>query len=185
MSKFIDITGKIYNKLSVEEHVGFNRAAQALFRCKCECGNFIITLAKRIKSGHTKSCGCFKKENARKIGHRNRLPYGQSSKNIQYYQYKKGAKNRDILFKLTKIEFENLIIKNCHYCNSPPSQFFQYKNCYGGYICNGIDRIDSKKEYTVENCVPCCTTCNYMKRNLSYEDFIYHIKKIYNFIINK
>jgi hypothetical protein len=37
---------------------------------------------------------------------------------------------------------------------------------------NGIDRLDSDIDYTIENCKACCGHCNKMKRDYSYEDFI-------------
>jgi hypothetical protein len=46
---------------------------------------------------------------------------------------------------------------------------------------NGIDRIDSSKEYSVENCVPCCKKCNIMKNVYSMTDFIDQVHKISNF----
>lgn len=37
--------------------------------------------------------------------------------------------------------------------------------------CNGIDRIDSSKGYTIDNCALCCRQCNYLKNNMSQDDF--------------
>lgn len=92
--------------------------------------------------------------------------------NVTYYKYQVGALDRKLEFKLTKKEFDNLIIKNCYYCKSIPSKY------------SGIDRLDNNKGYNLENCVACCTTCNFMKHNLNYDDFILHIKKIYNNLNN-
>lgn len=50
---------------------------------------------------------------------------------------------------------------------------------------NSIDRVDPTKGYIIDNCVPCCTTCNYMKRILQRDEFLDHVKKIYNFSIIK
>ncbi len=44
---------------------------------------------------------------------------------------------------------------------------------------NGVDRLDSTKDYSPENSVPCCAMCNYMKRQYSETDFLNHINKIY------
>lgn len=43
---------------------------------------------------------------------------------------------------------------------------------------NGIDRIDSSKGYSDDNCVSCCSMCNLMKNNYSVYDFLNHINKI-------
>lgn len=54
-------------------------------------------------------------------------------------------------------------------------------NCY---ICDieksgGIDRYDSSLDYTIENSKPCCTMCNYLKKDYNYNDFLNHIYNIY------
>jgi len=46
---------------------------------------------------------------------------------------------------------------------------------------NGIDRIDNTKDYTLDNCVPCCKNCNYAKRTLTQHDFYKLIQSIYNY----
>lgn len=33
-----------------------------MWRCQCNCGNETVVLACRLRSGKTKSCGCFRKE---------------------------------------------------------------------------------------------------------------------------
>lgn len=47
----------------------------------------------------------------------------------------------------------------------------------------GIDRVDSDKPYEIDNCVPCCTKCNFMKQAHSVEDFLNHVEAIYKFRI--
>jgi hypothetical protein len=54
---------------------------------------------------------------------------------------------------------------------------------YCGFIdldktVNSIDRLDSFKNYTVDNCVPCCTHCNMMKGCYDPDTFIERCKKI-------
>ena len=51
------------------------------------------------------------------------------------------------------------------------------------YLCKkqpalGIDRLDSSKDYDIDNCKSCCTTCNYMKKDLSEVEFLSHIVQI-------
>lgn len=62
MPKFKDITGEKFNYLTVIEYIGIinNRS---LWRCKCDCGNEKIARSDHLKSGNTKSCGCFQREN--------------------------------------------------------------------------------------------------------------------------
>lgn len=78
--------------------------------------------------------------------------------------YKRGADSRGLKFTLTSEEFESIIQGICHYCDSSQSI--------------GIDRKDNKIGYTLENSLPCCKTCNFMKGTLSYKDFINQAKTI-------
>lgn len=55
----------------------------------------------------------------------------------------------------------------------------KYNNTEPLYL-NGIDRVDSNKGYHIDNCVPCCTSCNYAKHKLSQKEFYDKIKKIYH-----
>jgi hypothetical protein len=51
---------------------------------------------------------------------------------------------------------------------------------------NGIDRIDSNLGYEINNCIPCCGTCNYMKNTMTPKDFLKKIEIIYlNFLQNQ
>lgn len=99
--------------------------------------------------------------------------------------YKSGAKRRNIEYNLTTDEFLNIVNKNCHYCNEPPKyRTWKIQNKNLEMTVNGIDRIDSAKGYTKENCVPCCQICNEMKLHYTINDFLTHIKKIYQFSCN-
>lgn len=96
--------------------------------------------------------------------------------------YTGGAKSRNIEWKLSVSDFLNLVKKDCYYCGANPVQrsvTVHNKSKKFETAVNGIDRIDSKKPYVLENCVPCCTKCNYMKQDMPQEDFINHIKNIY------
>lgn len=92
-----------------------------------------------------------------------------------YSQYKNNAKRRKLKFDLSIEQFKILTTNpKCHYCGGCSCDYYaQSKNI------NGIDRIDSSNGYFFNNCVTCCSTCNKMKLALGYDDFISHIRKIY------
>lgn len=69
---------------------------------------------------------------------------------------------------LTKEDFEILFNLPCVYCGETEE-------------IRGIDRIDNHKGYTKENSAPACKQCNFMKKTMNVENFLSHIKKIYNF----
>lgn len=90
----------------------------------------------------------------------------RDSPNGKLTKYKSNAKERGINFNLEFEFFNSLLNLNCHYC--------------GKENANGVDRIDSSKDYQTDNVVPCCKTCNQMKMALSYETFLKQIKLIYS-----
>lgn len=55
---FVDLTGKVFNKLTVIKLIGFENQ-YSLWLCKCECGNEKII--KRSRIGRSQTCGCAKK----------------------------------------------------------------------------------------------------------------------------
>lgn len=66
MSAFIDITGKKYGRLIAVEHVGTDKHHYACWKCRCECGNELFVSSAALRSGNTKSCGCYKNETVAK-----------------------------------------------------------------------------------------------------------------------
>lgn len=66
MSKFEDLTGQRFGRLTVVERtksrVTPKGLHQTMWRCRCDCGNEIETRANALKTGNTQSCGCRKIE---------------------------------------------------------------------------------------------------------------------------
>lgn len=142
---------------------------------KCDCG--YVGLNKRFGCvKRQKMCLLCKKKNEFKI----KNP-GKSAFNYLYNDYQQHAKKRGYDFKLTKEEFESLTKIKCHYCGSLPKNIKKARNGREIYIYSGIDRMDNTKGYLIENCVSCCKICNTFKMKLSVQEFLNHIKKIYNY----
>ncbi len=63
MSKSIDSIGKVYGQLTILSIDGINKKGHCRnVTAKCECGTIKQFNLRSIKAGHTKSCGCFKKQ---------------------------------------------------------------------------------------------------------------------------
>jgi len=59
MSKnLIDLSGKIFGRLTVIKLYGKNNSGRYKWACRCECGKIVTIIACHLISGHTKSCGC-------------------------------------------------------------------------------------------------------------------------------
>lgn len=97
-----------------------------------------------------------------------------------YRNIRSGAKKRNLTFSLTISQVKKLVFSNCFYCNSPPKREYRYRT---NEPINGIDRVNSLKGYSMNNCVPCCSECNRMKMDDTVENFLNQIKKIAKFKI--
>lgn len=62
--RLINEIGNTYGYLTVIERAPNNKDGRAMWKCKCRCGNEIVVLGKHLRSGNTKSCGCYQKERA-------------------------------------------------------------------------------------------------------------------------
>lgn len=83
---------------------------------------------------------------------------------------------------ITIEDVKSLISSDCHYCGDKPSHYRELSSTKWVRIStvptNGIDRKDSNLGYHLDNCVPCCARCNYLKRDMNYLDFINLCKTI-------
>lgn len=62
MSRIINEVGNKYHYLTVLERDGSNPQGKALWLCRCECGNLTKATGISLRSGKTKSCGCYQKQ---------------------------------------------------------------------------------------------------------------------------
>lgn len=105
---------------------------------------------------------------------------------LAHQESKNGAQQDEREFNLSESQVESFIFQNCFYCGSEPSTVSKLRiKTYGGEMWslarNGIDRVDSSRGYEYNNCVPCCETCNRFKRDKTVEEFLSHVKKIYEY----
>ena len=56
--------GNTYGYLTVIERAENTKEGRAMWKCRCKCGNETVVLGKHLRSGNTKSCGCYQRERA-------------------------------------------------------------------------------------------------------------------------
>lgn len=61
MGKFIDLTGLVFERLTVLEPC-YNKNGRIAWLCSCTCNTKIIIRGNHLTSGSTKSCGCLRKQ---------------------------------------------------------------------------------------------------------------------------
>jgi len=76
------------------------------------------------------------------------------------------AKHKNKEWSISYDDFLIIVAKSCVYCGE-------------NIEIRGMDRINNNLGYTLENIASCCSLCNYLKRDLSVEEFKNHIRKIY------
>jgi hypothetical protein len=121
----------------------------------------------------------------------NRVKDNSGSKRSLYQNYQNGAKSRGLEFSLTFEEFVDLTGKDCSYCGALPQNKYPSRQAKGQdnplkyYYYNGLDRVDPKLGYILDNVQPCCADCNYAKSDLTEEEFLILVEKIYKNRIQK
>jgi hypothetical protein len=186
--KQINWTGKKLHKLTfIRERPDKKYRSNIVWEALCECGKTTYVIPSRVSGGKTKSCGCYRINNCTKYLKHKRLydPVITSARRA-YASYKRRDNN------ICNFEtFYRLSQQPCYYCNRDPYNVYNcatitnynsddgYQAKYGNFIYNGIDRIDSSKQHTLDNIVTCCYECNQAKNDLTISNFYNLIKMIY------
>lgn len=153
--KLDDLTGKRFGMLTVVERAP-SRGEQTFWKCRCDCGKIIEVNAHDIKSGHTKSCGCYRDairgkakithgKTRGKVGAKDRCPriYNtwcnmkqrcRNPNNPNYYRY--GGRGITI----------------CDEWSKDFMAFYNWAMSHGYSDDLTIDRIDNDGNYCPENC---------------------------------
>jgi hypothetical protein len=170
-------------KLVRSEYVGKNR----IWVCQCKCGKEKV-FWKYSAISRQETCGCGTDE-AGFTGKQRR------SINSRMQGYKSGAAKRGFAWELSYEEFARITAKPCFYCGSEAKDWDCMSNAPSLKLdsphanpqdykikFSGVDRFDSDGDYTVDNCVPCCVTCNRAKSNLEFSQFKLHVERMYKWL---
>ena len=149
MPNKIDMTGRLIGRLLVIEECGRDSRGEALWRCRCECGNEVIVLGSNLRSEHTTSCGCYQRERASEV----RTTHGMCKTRLYSVWMDmlvrggvhKGASEKD------KHNYQDRGITVC-------DEWLVFENFRDWALSHGykeglqIDRVDNDKGYCPENC---------------------------------
>lgn len=142
----IDLIGRQYGKLKVLKRVKNDKRGNSRWLCLCDCKNKskIIVLGFNLKRNHTRSCGCLKKNNALKHGHK------KNRKETGFYRSWKDMKNRCI--NPNNKNYHNYGGHGITICEEW-SEFPNFlKDMPGWRPGLQIERINNNKGYCKENC---------------------------------
>lgn len=173
-NQVLNIENENFKVIGIDEESTKENSRHTKYFVLCKkCGKIFSRRASVIR----KSLESIQCSNCRRI--RNNKPLNALTYK-EYCHYRTGAKARNLDWNLSEEEFAKLIKGKCKYCGSEPNRrrSVSYRNDYE--LVNGVDRIDSNKGYSIDNCVSCCSICNRMKNDLPKDIFLEQISKIYN-----
>lgn len=168
--RFKDLTGNVFDRLTVlnrvEDHYYPNGRHDVQYRCLCECGKEVNVLGIHLRSGHTKSCGCFRKETTGN----NKRTHGMT--NTRLHGIWKNMKNR-----CTNKNSDDYYLyggRGISICDEWLNNFENFKDwsISNGYSDNlTIDRQDVNGNYEPSNCrwISQKSQCNNTRRNVRIE----------------
>lgn len=128
MSKFVDLTGQKFGRLTAIERVGRDSCNHALWKCLCDCGNYTTAGSNSLKSGNTKSCGCLNLERA--------------TERIVRYNFRHGETGT----RLWRI-WSGMISR----CESPSTAENKYYQGKGIAVCNAWHAYENFKNWALKN----------------------------------
>lgn len=169
------VIGSVYGDLTVvaATEIRKTKKRERKWKMKCSCGKMVLRTLSQVKSG-CKHCGDKVHFNY-KTDHETLLTYYYNHCKNRFRSGKR-VKNFDLDYAF----LAEALFKPCFYCGGDVSNKYKsYRKTGGTLLYNGLDRIDSHLGYTKDNVVTCCRRCNIMKMQYSKDEFIAHIKRLY------
>ena len=87
-----DLTGQRFNRLTVISFSHMGRHRNAVWFCRCDCGQGRLVASGHLISGHTKSCGCWNSEASSERARERETEHGESRdkrKSSEYVSWEK------------------------------------------------------------------------------------------------
>jgi hypothetical protein len=108
MSNKLDLTGQRFGRLTVmyEAEPIYTKAdkKKIVWHCKCDCGNEKDVPTAYLRTGTTKSCGCFQKEEARRLRQLN----NHNEYDLDSQEYGIGYTNKKVKFLFDKEDYDKI-----------------------------------------------------------------------------
>lgn len=176
--------GKRFGKLTVvrqwSEVVTEGRSKEGMLECLCDCGKTVIVPTRYVTNTHKQSCGC--NAHPRNIKSKHWKGYGEIGGTV-WNDIRRGAirKSRTIQFCITIEQGWELFLKQnrkCALTGVPLSFPVLQGRLRGSTITASLDRIDSTKDYTIDNVQWVHKHINIMKWTLKQDEFIDWCNKV-------
>lgn len=152
--QFLDLTGQRFGRLVALDRVGAV-GSHSMWRCKCDCGNEVVSSVSNLRNGHTRSCGCLVADATREAKTR----HGEAAKGkSRLYRVWKSMRQRCYLKTSKAFKWYGALgVEVCQEWRDSYDAFraWAFKNGYDPEAPRGectIDRIDCRGNYEPSNC---------------------------------
>lgn len=142
--------GRVFGKLTVisrTDNYVSKTGQEAVWICRCECGNTRAVRSGQLRSGHTKSCGCLQ----RKIAAETQTSHGMSSSKLYGVwssMKRRCASPKDKRYK----DYGGRGITVCEEWKNSFGAFAEWAMAHGYKAGLTIDRINNDGNYEPANC---------------------------------
>lgn len=146
MGKAINMLGKECGRLKVLQRTDSDKYGNAMWICLCDCGNEVIVKGQHLRSGKTKSCGCYHKDMQKQL----KSKHGYS--NTRLYKCWDSMKTRCL--NNNTDSFKDYGGRGITFCKEweDPKKFIKWALENGYEEDLTLERIDLNKNYTPDNC---------------------------------
>lgn len=144
--KFEDLSGKRFGRLTVLHRVETPPGRQVYFLCRCDCGTEKAVQAPKLKSGNTRSCGCYNSDCRVVHGH------ARSASKTSEYNIYHGMLAR--CYNIKSLHYPTYGAAGVDVCERWRNSFEAFLEDMGPRPSkyHSIDRIDNSRGYSPDNC---------------------------------
>jgi hypothetical protein len=169
------LVGQQFNSITVEAFIYNDKYHEWNIIGRCECGNPVQDVTRKIINGGRKTCGvpgCAAFHQVRQNNGRQASFTGyEEIYGSRWGGWKCGAAKRNIPFELTPQEGWDIFVAQQKRC-ALSGVDIEFGTAWNKKCTASLDRIDSTKRYTVDNVQWVHKMINVMKRDMTDEQFI-------------
>lgn len=148
--RLIQLAGEKFGRLTVIERAPNRNGKITQWLCECECGTELVVQAVHLRTGHTRSCGCLKRDMIASTGRAN-LTHGHRIANSRTYETWRAMIRRCEL--PTNDNYRYYGAKGVRVCSRWRNSFEAFLEDMGERPAGKtIDRINPEGNYEPGNC---------------------------------
>jgi hypothetical protein len=148
----LNLISQKFGRLTVLSRAENSATGKTRWKCICECGNEIITSSDGLKSGKSKSCGCYRAEKLSKIAIKKNTVHGQNKVGARTGAHKSWHNMRERCNDENHVSYKYYGGRGITVCE----RWNKFENFFEdmGERPEGktLDRIDSNGNYEPGNC---------------------------------